>query len=77
MSSTIVVAVDHQLLDVAERLMTEFEYLTAGSVLRCFARAVHRARRCGCPISSLPQSAEEITRRLLAGRGHPRPAGRK
>jgi hypothetical protein len=65
------VTVNDQLLDVAERLTTEYPELPAGSVLRSFARAVVLARRSGCPTSSLPHRAERMTRHLLAKRGYP------
>ena len=63
-----VVAVNDELLDVAQRLATEYDDLTAGSVLRCFARAVRRSARSGCPTEQLPGEAERLTRHMLATR---------
>ena len=75
MPNRISVSVNHQLLEVAERLTTEFDQLPAGSVMRCFARAVQVARRSGCPAGSLPQTAERMTRLALAERGYRRLGG--
>ena len=69
--------VNHELVEVLERLVAEFERLPAGSVMRCFAGAVQVARRSGCPTSSLPQDAERMTRQVLAERGCSRPGGRQ
>jgi hypothetical protein len=62
------VAVNQELLDVAQRLTGEYDDLTAGSVLRCFARAVRRCVRAGCPTESLGREAERLTRHMLAVR---------
>jgi len=65
---THVVDVNHELLRVAERLTYEYDGLAAGSVLRCFARAVRSSRAAGRPLCSLPEDAERLARRLLATR---------
>jgi len=65
---THIVTVNHELLSVAERLTVEYDELAAGSVLRCFARAVRTTRASGRPLASLPQDAEQLTRNLLATR---------
>jgi len=75
MPNRLTVTVNHQLLEVAERLTAEFDHVPAGSVMRCFARAVQVARRSGCLAVSLPQSAERMTRELLAERAYPRLGG--
>jgi hypothetical protein len=75
MPNRISVTVNHQMLEVAERLTAEFDQLPAGSVMRCFARAVQVARRSGCPAAALPQTAERMTRLALAERGYPRLGG--
>lgn len=67
-TSMTVVAVNSELLDVAQRLATEYDDLTAGSVLRCYARAVRRSARSGCPAERLPAEAERLTRHMLATR---------
>lgn len=41
------VEVHRELLDVGARLVSEYVDHPAGSVLRCFARAVRLARRAG------------------------------
>jgi hypothetical protein len=57
------------LLNVADRLAAEFDDIAAGSVLRCFSRAVVLARRSGTPVESLPTVAEHAARRMLSRRG--------
>ena len=52
-----------RLLDVAHELVAELDSLPAGTVLRCFFRAAHQARRSGVGPSELPQVAR---RRALA-----------
>lgn len=56
------------LLDRAARLVDELEEHPAGSVLRCFSRAVRLARLAGCPPSMLPDEAERRARTMLAVR---------
>lgn len=64
-SSTLV---NQQLVEVAQRLATEYDDITAGSVLRCYARAVRRSARTGCTPDELPGEAERLTRVLLSSR---------
>lgn len=68
MAATDTLAVNEQLLDVAQRLADEYDDLTTGSVLRCYARALRRAARMGCAADELPGEAERLTGVLLAGR---------
>ena len=56
---------DAQLREVADRLATEFADVPETSVLRCLARAVHRARRDGLPDDQIPSAGERIARQLL------------
>jgi hypothetical protein len=56
------------LLDTALRLVEERSDLAAGSVLRCFSRAVLVLRRARVPAEDLPVEAEALTRLLLAAR---------
>lgn len=79
MTATDTLAVNKQLLDVAQRLATEYDDITAGSVLRCYARALRRTARAGCSADELPGKAERLTRVLLAGRrrGGPVPVPRQ
>lgn len=63
------------LLDTAWRLADEHPELPAGTVLRCFARAVRTARACGVALSDLTVVAEKIARTHLDARvdRHPLP----
>jgi len=56
------------LLEVGQRLTREHPDVPAGSVLRCYARAVRNARMWGCPAEHLPATAEASTRWMLAQR---------
>ena len=80
--------VNQSLRDAAARLVAERRDLPAGSVLRCFSRAVRDALRAGGAASELATEAEWRARQLLrqratAGRGFldgrgarvPRPRG--
>jgi hypothetical protein len=60
------------LVDAASRLVAARSDLPAGSVLRCFARAVALARRTGVPTAELPARAEALAHELLAARHSPR-----
>jgi hypothetical protein len=69
-----VVDLHRQLLEVAFALSTEYDALPAGSVLRCFARAVHLARLDGAAGLELPERARRLAdsmlvRRLVERRG--------
>ncbi len=55
----------YQLLNAAEALACEFPHLPAGTVIRCFARAVREARAAGVPSSVLAKEAEQLARVLL------------
>ena len=59
--------VNRQLLDCAERLVEEYPDHPAGSVLRCFARAVRLARARGVTVAALPAVAEIRARAMLNG----------
>jgi hypothetical protein len=54
------------LVDAAVRLVEERPDLPAGSVLRCFSRAVLITRRAGVPADGLASQADLLARRLLA-----------
>lgn len=54
--------VDRDLLETAWRLAGEYGDVPTGSVLRCFARAVRRARACRVALADLPVVAEQIAR---------------
>jgi hypothetical protein len=62
---------DAQLREVADRLAAEFSDVPGGSVLRCLARAVHRARLDGLPDDQIPSAGERIARQLLILRHRP------
>jgi hypothetical protein len=64
-TSTGVRNLNQQLLQAAERLVREYDDLAAGSVLRCYARAVQRRTRTGCPADVLAESAERLAREQL------------
>jgi hypothetical protein len=70
---TTAIDVNQDLLDVAQQLVGEYDDLTAGSVLRCYARAVRRGARAGCPAHDLAREAGVLARHMLANR---RQAGR-
>lgn len=57
------------LLAATQRLTADYPCYPAGSVIRCFAREVARARRAGTPVSGLADVAEERTRAALVRRG--------
>lgn len=63
-----VVDLHRQLLDTAFDLSTEFDTLPAGSVLRCFSRAVHLARLKGAEGARLPEEARRIAESSLRAR---------
>lgn len=68
MSPTTHMDVNRRLLDIAQRLVAEHDDIAAGSVLRCFARAVRRSVRAGWGTGELPGEAERLTRALLTTR---------
>lgn len=66
--------VNRQLLDIAGKLVVDYSDHTAGSVLRCFARAVRRSRKRGVPLAALPVVSEALARAMLERRPSvPRP----
>lgn len=54
------------LLGRAARLVDELSDVPAGSVLRCFSRAVRLARLAGFSATDLPAEAEARARAMLA-----------
>lgn len=56
------------LLDAMERMAGDHPAYPAGSVIRCFAREVMRARRSGIPHTLLVEVAEARTRVALVRR---------
>jgi hypothetical protein len=67
-ATTGVVDLHRQLLDIAFDLSVEFDTLPAGSVLRCFARAVHLARLQGAEGARVPEEARRIAVSSLRSR---------
>jgi hypothetical protein len=63
---------DEELRAAADRLTAEFSDTPAGSVLRCFSRAVHAARLDHIPPEQLPAAGEAIARQMLLLRAGPR-----
>lgn len=53
------------LRETGERMVTEWDDLPAGSVLRCYSRAVRTVVRAGCPPARVPAEAERIARAWL------------
>jgi hypothetical protein len=66
--TTDVLASQAVLVDAALRLVAERPDLPAGSVLRCYARAVAVVRRAGVQPDAVADRAGEFARRLLAAR---------
>lgn len=62
------------LMSEATSLVAEFDSHPAGSVLRCYARAVHGQRLAGCPDEELPRVARELAAQVLRTRRTPLPA---
>lgn len=54
-----------ELIDVAERLVRDFNHIPAGSVLRCVARSARQLRAEGVSADALPSAVEELARRRL------------
>ena len=69
MAATLSKALSLDLLDSSHRLTEEHPEFPAGSVLRCYARAVRKAQMWGCPPEHLRTTAEASTRWMLAQRG--------
>jgi hypothetical protein len=62
------IAINRQLLDAAEKLVLDHPDHTAGSVLRCYARAVRQAVQRGVGATGLPAVSVETARRMLENR---------
>ena len=62
------------LVSEAMSLVAEFDSHPAGSVLRCYARAVHRQRLAGSGDEDLPGAAREAAAQVLRTRRTPQPA---
>jgi hypothetical protein len=62
---------DAQLRQVADRLLVEFADVPESSVMRCLARAVHRARLDEIPDDQIPSAGERIARQLIILRHRP------
>jgi hypothetical protein len=62
------VPVDDALVALTVRMTEEYPELAAGSVMRCVARAVLRARLSGVPRDHLTAAAECTARSTLDGR---------
>lgn len=60
-----------RLTDAALRLVADRSDLPAGSVLRCFSRAVVVTRRRGVPHDVVPERAFALAHQLLAARADP------
>jgi hypothetical protein len=58
----------HRLLETAGELTAEFSEMPAGSVMRCFGRAVKLARAQGVTGTALPEAARRIARSSLRDR---------
>lgn len=72
MTAQEVAATSRALMETAARLVDDMQSIPAGSVLRCFSRAVRTARSAGCPVSRLPGEADRLARQWLSAR----PSGR-
>ena len=59
------------LMTVALRLVDEHPDVPAGSVLRCFSRAVVITRRSGVQHRLLVERSESLARQMLAARNRP------
>lgn len=59
------------LVAAALRLVDDHPDIAAGSVLRCYSRAVVIVRRTGAPSAVLADRAETLARQMLAARNQP------
>ncbi|QWZ06689.1 hypothetical protein KRR39_14170 [Nocardioides panacis] len=71
-----VVLLRRELMSEAMSLVAELDSHPAGSVLRCYARAVHGQRSAGCADADLPRVAREVAAQVLRTRRTPLPAPR-
>ena len=60
----------HELLTAAEALVGEFPVLPAGTVIRCFGRAVREVRAAGVPTGAVAVESERLARVMLQLREH-------
>jgi hypothetical protein len=60
--------VEQALVETAQELVAEHPEVPAGSVLRCYARAVRHVRRTGCPPAHVAGAAQAVARWRLAQR---------
>jgi hypothetical protein len=72
MSTQALLGANARLLETADRLVAEFDGIVAGSVPRCFSRALIIARRSGVTRESLPIVAADGARHLPARPGRSR-----
>lgn len=63
--------VNRELLDIADRLVVEYDDVATGSVLRCLSRAVCAARGKTSDPDQVPALAELLAREMLARRHEP------
>jgi hypothetical protein len=68
MSGREVLSTQAALMETALRLVEDHPHIAAGSVLRCFSRAVVLTRRTGTPARDVAPRAERLARQLLAAR---------
>jgi hypothetical protein len=59
------------LVEAALRLVDDYPDIAAGSVLRCYARAVRVVQQAHTPLSHVPIQAEILASQLLAARNGP------
>ncbi|MFN8195908.1 MAG: hypothetical protein U0R80_16725 [Nocardioidaceae bacterium] len=62
---------NRRLLVIAEQLVTEYDDVPTGSVLRCLSRAVGAARAKACAPDEVPELAERLARDMLGRRLEP------
>lgn len=63
--------VNRELLDIADRLVADYDDIATGSVLRCLSRAVCAARAKTADPDEVPALAELLAREMLARRREP------
>lgn len=59
------IRVRHELLTAVEGLVGEFPFLPAGTVIRCFGRAVREVRAAGVPNRGVAAASEQLARVIL------------
>lgn len=65
------------LVDAAMRLVDDYPGIPAGSVLRCYSRAVTLLRLAQTPSSQLPTRAVVLAARMLAARNRTQALGQQ